>query len=54
MKNQGDQGKSERDIQYPALQEATKNDGGRIATLLGDVDEFIHRDIWDLQKMEPA
>ncbi len=48
MKNQGGQGKSERDIQYPALQEATKNDGGRIATLLRDVDEFIPHEIWDL------
>ncbi len=54
IENQGDQGKSERDIQYPALQEATKNDGGRIATLLRDVDKFIPREIWDLRKMEPA
>jgi hypothetical protein len=44
-KNQGDQGKSKRDIQYPALQGGTKNDGGRIATLLRDVDEFIPREI---------
>ncbi len=31
-----------------------KNDGGRIATLLRDVDDFIPRENWDLQKMEPA
>jgi hypothetical protein len=53
MKNQGDQGKSESDIQYPALQEATTNDGDRIATLLYDVDEFIPREIWISKKWSP-
>jgi hypothetical protein len=34
----------------PCPTRSYQNDGGRIATLLRDVDEFIPREIWDLQK----
>jgi hypothetical protein len=54
MKNQSDQGEGKGNIQCSALQEATKDDGNRVATLLCNVDELVSREVWHLRKMEPT
>ena len=52
-KDQNDQGEGKGYVQYSALQEATKDNGNRVTTLLCNVGELVSREIGHLRKMEP-